>query len=54
MKLNPMRMCCCCCSGMQMMRNEKEESIHIINIYKEPEEYEEEHFYDSIVRRAAA
>ena len=55
MMMTPMRMCCCCCSSMQMMRNDKEKSDqHIINIYKEPQEYEEEHFYDSFDFRAAA
>ena len=49
------RMCCYCCSSMRIMRNDKEEiNQHIINIYKERQNYEKISIYDSIVFRAAS
>ena len=49
------RMCCCCCNSMRIMRNDKEEiNQHIINIYKERQNYEKISIYDSIVFRAAS
>lgn len=48
------RMCCCCCSDKHMVRSDKERRVHIISIYQERTEYEEEHFYDSFDFRAAA
>ena len=50
-----MRMCCCCCNSMRIIRNDKEEiNQHIINIYKERQNYEKISIYDSIVFRAAS
>ena len=50
--MNPMMQMRCCC--MRMMHNENENQVHINKLYKEQQEYEEEHFYDSITLRAAA